>query len=244
MNSSTNWTNYILQLDDIPPLVHLWEQELVAELRQLIPQQRNLSVLEIGCSNGRWLRWFEQEYGATTFGIDLNAAGGVLVNNFVWGDGLRLPIADGTFDIVCSLGLVEHFATPHLRRTLIAEHVRVAKPQTGLVWLEHPNMNFSLSWLWTKYYYDGKLGIRHYRVTDREMRQHFQSLGVEILTTRFLDWFPGYMVKIVDAKLHKHWPWLPRIPEGIWQRKWFEHSLTADDFLIIGRRNKVKDIAK
>ncbi len=52
MGTDFDWTDRILNLDRLPPLTGLWEQELAAELRRWIPAQRGLKVLEIGCSNG------------------------------------------------------------------------------------------------------------------------------------------------------------------------------------------------
>jgi len=236
MSQDFDWTTYISHLGAMPPLVQLWEIELVAELQRYIPKRDGLKILEIGCSNGRWLRWFKQEYGAHTFGVDLNPIQPSMVENFVLADGLCLPIRDGTFDVVFSMGLVEHFSDARLRHKVIAEHVRAAKPQTGLVWLEHPNMNFSLDWLYVKFWYDYRQGYRHYSVTDRETKRHFQNLGVEILRTRWIGWLPPRLLKIVTSKLHKYFSWLPTVPDVILERKRFEHALTADNFLIIGRR--------
>jgi len=239
MSCEFDWKNYISQLGILPALVQLWELELVAELKRRIPRREEMTVLEVGCSNGRWLRWFRRNYGAQTIGVDTNLAGALMVENFVLADGLRLPFEDGSFDVVFSMGLVEHFANAALRRKLIEEHVRVTKPRIGIVWLEHPNMNVSFSWLWTKLYYDRRLGYRHYHITNRETKKHFHDLGVEILATRFIGWFLPQLVKIVTQKLHKQFRFPRRVLEGAFRYKTFEHSLTADNFLIIGRRTRV-----
>ncbi len=182
------------------------------------------------------MRWLQQEFGAETFGIDLNPVAGSDVENFVLADGGRLPIEDGVFDVVFSMGLVEHFATFQLRRRLVSESVRVTKPRTGLIWLEHPNMNFSLDWLYIKYWYDYRQGYRHYRITDRETRRHLLSLGVEILQTRWLGWLPPTLVQSLADKLPRYLRGALRIVEKALRRKLFEHSLTADSFFVIGRR--------
>ena len=236
MSGTFDWTNDIVQLDELPPLVQLWEKELIAELKCWIPKDEDLMVLEIGCSNGRWLRWFKKEYKAQTFGVDMNSVKAMMVEKFMVADGLCLPIKDGTFDIVFSMGLIEHFANSRLRHKLIAEHVRVTKPGSGLVWLQHPNMNLSLDWLYVKYWYDYRQGYRHYTITDRETKNHCTSLGVEILSSRWIGWLPPRLFQIIYGKIQKHISWLPKVPEEILKRKMFEHPLTADDFLIIGRR--------
>ena len=42
------------------------------------------------------------------------------------------------------------------------EFARLAKEGTGVIWLEHPNMNLSLDWLYVKLWYDYRQGARHY----------------------------------------------------------------------------------
>ncbi len=153
-------------------------------------------------------------------------------------DGLCLPIRDGVFDVVFSMGLVEHFGNYRVRRKLISEHVRVAKPKTGIVLIQHPNMNPSLDWLYVKYWYDYRQGYRHYTVTNQETKSHLSSLGVEILSARWIGWIPPRIVQIVYGKIRRYIPWLPDPVEGVLKRKMFEHPLTADDFLIIGRRTR------
>jgi len=237
MNYNFDWTNHISQLGELPPLVALWERELINELRRWIPARNDLSVLEIGCSNGRWLRWFKQEYGAHTFGVDLNSVRARIVENFIMADGLFLPVKNGTFDIVYSMGLIEHFCNSKIRHKLISEHVRVAKPGSGIVWLEHPNLNFSLDWLYVKYWYDYRQGYRHYTIRDRETKNHLKNFGVEIISSRWIGWLPPRLADIIFSKIQKHMPWLPKVPKGILKRKLFDHPLTADNFLIIGRRS-------
>ncbi|MBF0532475.1 MAG: class I SAM-dependent methyltransferase [Candidatus Omnitrophica bacterium] len=209
----------------------------MAELKTHIPRREKLTVLEIGCSSGRWLRWFEKEYGAQVYGVDLNPVQASKVDRFILGDGLNLPLLDGTFDIVFSLGLIEHFPDVQTRERLVAEHVRVAKQKTGVIWIGLPNMNFSLSCLWTKFYYDHILGYQHYRVTSQEMFRHFRHGHVQILRSRFLGWFPAILMRHLTRRLCHHDLSLAGAPAGRWwEKKLFEHSWTADDFLIIGRK--------
>jgi ubiquinone/menaquinone biosynthesis C-methylase UbiE len=111
------------------------------------------------------LRWFRGEYGACVLGVDTSLAGASMVENFVLANGLFLPPREEVFDIFFSMGLVEHFESRDSRRKLIEEHLRVAKRQGGIVLVEHSNMNFSLSYLWTRLYYNRGIGYKHYRIT-------------------------------------------------------------------------------
>lgn len=59
---------------------------------------------------------------------------------FVAGDGARLPIKDGAFDVVLSTGLLEHFADPS---PIVRDMVRVLKPG-GLFYSDIVPKKFSL----------------------------------------------------------------------------------------------------
>ena len=89
-------------------------------------------VLDAGCGMGRYLR-VVAEAGAVAVGIDLSRAveaardlsrawPGVSV---VQGDLLRLPFADGSFDHIYSLGVLDH--TPDPRRAFL-ELAKLLKP--------------------------------------------------------------------------------------------------------------------
>jgi len=216
---------------------------MVAELKHHIPERPDMAILEIGCSNGRWLRWFKQEYAARTFGVDTSLAGASTVENFILADGLHLPLREDGFDVVFSMGLIEHFESSVSRYMLIEEHVRVARRGEGIVWIEHPNMNFSLSYLWTKLYYDRRLGLKHYRTPCSETEKHLRTMNVTILVARLLGWFPPKLMKLIPLTLqlsasafYRRFPSVTGRLEMILNRKAFEHSLTAENFLIIGRR--------
>jgi len=221
----------------------LWEQELVAEIKRYIQKRRDMTVLEIGCSNGRWLRWFKREYDANVFGIDTSLAGAASVENFILADGLHLPLRENTFDVVFSMGLIEHFESSMSRRKLIEEHVRVAERHAGIVWIEHPNMDFSLSYVWTKLYYDRRQGYRHYRLTRNETKKHLRTMNIEILAACLIGWFPPKLTRLFPlvldlspSALSRRFPAITTTLEKVLLKKIFEHQLTAENFLVIGRR--------
>lgn len=145
-----------------------------------------MRVLEVGCSNGRWLKWFKKEYEAETYGVDTNDTGKERVDNFYCANGLKLPFDDETFDVVYSMGLIEHLKTSRLQFKLISEHARVVKKKTGIVWIQHPNLYISLDWFYVKYFYDYKQGYRHYNIYSRETKKHFQNINLDIISTKWL----------------------------------------------------------
>ena len=86
------------------------------------------SLLEIGCGTGHFGRWLNGQ-GLAVAGLDLSPAmlaearvlGGVPL---VRGDALRLPFADGAFDLTAFVTTLEFLEQP---RGVLAEALRVAR---------------------------------------------------------------------------------------------------------------------
>jgi SAM-dependent methyltransferase len=102
-------------------------------------QARGKRVLDVGCGNGYVLAQYAQ-HGAHVYGVDLteraidlarrrfHLAG--LEGEFTHIDGTRLPFADASFDIVCSMGVLHHIPDP---TPLVSELKRVLRPGGELV---------------------------------------------------------------------------------------------------------------
>ena len=98
-----------------------------------------LKVLDVGCGNGYVLCQYARN-GAEVRGVDITptavwlserrfALAG-LPARFDVIDGERLPYADATFDIVCSMGVLHHISNP---TPLVDEIYRVLKPGGQLI---------------------------------------------------------------------------------------------------------------
>lgn len=95
---------------------------------------RGLRVLEVGAGTGRdsvalaraGAEVITLDYAPTSLELIRQASSraGVEVG-MVGGDGLALPFADGSFDIVFHQGLLEHFRDP---MPMLIEHARVLRP--------------------------------------------------------------------------------------------------------------------
>jgi len=97
--------------------------------------QKNGLVLEVGCGRGSISSYFADN-GFDVFLLDYSEI--VLINakdifnnnhhkgSFICGDALSLPLKDNQFDIVVSIGLLEHFID--IKR-LIKEQIRILKPE-------------------------------------------------------------------------------------------------------------------
>jgi ubiquinone/menaquinone biosynthesis C-methylase UbiE len=96
-------------------------------------------VLDVGCGNGYVLSRYAAE-GAEAHGVDVTRTGirlcrqrfalGRLPGRFVVGSAEELPYADGTFDCVCSMGVIHHI--PDAGRA-VGEFYRVLKPGGRLI---------------------------------------------------------------------------------------------------------------
>ena len=94
---------------------------------RLIKDLAGQRVLDIGCGLGRMLKYFNRR-GARAFGIDITPVVLQKIPEKTFpvsvGDARSLPFRSNSFDLVFSLGVVEHFReTPQA----ISEHLRVCK---------------------------------------------------------------------------------------------------------------------
>lgn len=97
------------------------------------------NILDVGCGTGLSMEYF-CEHGAIVKGVDITFSSIQYVNKMgllaVQGDARNLPYKDNSFDIVYSIGVIEHFDETH---QALEEQVRVCKPG-GLVVAVVPNM--------------------------------------------------------------------------------------------------------
>src|SRR5207244_6186524 len=104
---------------------------------------RDLSVLEVGCSFGHMTEYLAEQHevaAVTTFDADATFVAIVRakvaelglrrvreVAHFENDETRRLPWADGAFDLVVAVGVVEHLPARN-RRAQVDEHYRVLAP--------------------------------------------------------------------------------------------------------------------
>jgi SAM-dependent methyltransferase len=97
--------------------------------------QRGMRVAELGCAPGKILAWVAAALGADTSGLDYSERG------IAWSrtlfeklgipadlrceDVFRTTLPSGSYDLVYSAGLIEHFDDP---RAIVRAHVALAKP--------------------------------------------------------------------------------------------------------------------
>ena len=123
-----------------------WHEPLFDLMARYVPGGSR--ILEVGAGGSHTLGSLARRLGCEAYGIEPDMAGitstltlaateGANVE-MVRGDGFVLPFAGDAFDVVYSLGLIEHFA-PRESTALLAEQVRVCRPG-GRVLVSVPNL--------------------------------------------------------------------------------------------------------
>ena len=117
-----------------------------------LPNDANLSIAEVGGAPGQYLAYMHKHFGYRVACVDYSATGcQKTAENFlllgVKGEVIQADIFAGDpieprFDIVYSLGLIEHFAD---RTSVVERHLRLLKPGGYLV-LGVPNFQGVNGW--------------------------------------------------------------------------------------------------
>jgi ubiquinone/menaquinone biosynthesis C-methylase UbiE len=155
--------------------------------------QRGVSLLDIACGTGRFLRQVRAAYPAMRLtGLDLSKSylaeaekGFENLRPATWlrANGEKIPLPDASQDIVTSVFLF-HELPPEARRNVVAEFARVLKPGGLLVFIDSLQMGDKPGW-------DGLLEafpvrfhepyFRHYSIDDLDGM--FASAGLEKVST-------------------------------------------------------------
>lgn len=134
-----------------------WEPSTYSEklLEQMFDQvflkYKPKSILEIGCGNSMWLGYLGKKYTVEISGLDYSEPGCTLAKERLSLLGLKGQIycknffddnsrIVGKYDLVFSLGVVEHFDNTELTISCLSEHLKPA----GILLTEVPNFNYSL----------------------------------------------------------------------------------------------------
>lgn len=98
--------------------------------------KRHKQILEVGCGQGRFMSLFSNISGLEYSQKFINIAKKRGVKGKIFkGDAFNMPFRSGTFDMVFSTGLIEHYED---KQKLVSEHVRVLK-MNGLCLITVPS---------------------------------------------------------------------------------------------------------
>lgn len=188
--------------------VHLPEHESLAPhenvyLPYLISVARDAGIiLDIGAGRGRMGKIL-QENGVTgtMVSLDLNDYVRECVGPSCVGDAQYLPFTDEEFDLVFSIGVVEHLSG--LGRS-IAEHARVARGG-GYVLINTPCLSVftPLRWIVWSLKYRNRGSFNHLmgrNLTIREVRSEMERSGLKVVETGRCGWYlPAFTKRLRSA---------------------------------------------
>ena len=130
----------------------LYLNAILDVLDRFLPRDDRLTAIELGGAPGKYLAYMHRTFGYQVSCLDDSARGceasrenlrllgipGTVIEGDLFDDDLTLP----RFDVVYSLGLIEHFTDPALA---VERHVRLLK-QGGLLVLGVPNFQGINAW--------------------------------------------------------------------------------------------------
>lgn len=142
-STPAHW-NYIYK--DVLPYysMYLFQEQLIEIIHGCIAGFDRAAILEVGFGKGNEIVQLAKA-GALCFGLDFSESAIMLLKErarrerldieVVGGDARRLPFRSGSFDLVFSQGVLEHFIDPS---AVLQEQFRVLK-KGGVVVVEVPN---------------------------------------------------------------------------------------------------------
>lgn len=119
------------------PLYKLWKGTIAKNLKRRrfdkmmslvdLPKDRPVKVLEVGCANGKDFIQFAAEKNYEIWGVDIKEYDIEEKVNFQVADAANLPFEDKSFDVVVSVGLLEHIEPMEKLCEAIKEFERVGR---------------------------------------------------------------------------------------------------------------------
>lgn len=189
-------------------LINVWSQskygkELSHTEWEIFPKfleiaKQSDKILEVGSGNGRMIGILKENGVKSQFyAMDLTENVRHSLGNHIISDARDLPFKDNSFDLVYSLGVIEHF--PETFKA-IQEQARIAK-RGGKVLLTVPRLGFDAILRYIYYFKSGIYKLGSYQtVKGRNMRisqikTYVQKAGLKIVELRPV----GYAVWITPS---------------------------------------------
>lgn len=166
-------------------LVNLRFHDLFVELFDEM-KTTSMRILEVGCANSSWLPYFSKEFGFEVVGLDYSQTGCELTESVLKKNGVegKVVCADffsppvdmlGTFDVVISFGVVEHFEDTTLTVSAISSFL---KP-SGMLITNIPNM---VGWIGAiEKMVNRPVYDIHQPIDSNILKESHQQAGLEVL---------------------------------------------------------------
>ena len=166
-----------------------YEERVIGhELDEALCRRRPETVLEIGCGDSPWLPYLAMEYQLEVAGVDYSEKGCELARSRLERASVQgaihcrdlfslAPEEIGTFDLVYSLGVVEHFSD---LQNILGQLLNFVRPG-GMLFTSVPNLR-SIHGL-SMWLYQPELLRKHRMVTREELANVYQALGLHDIRT-------------------------------------------------------------
>ena len=183
-------------------------------VRRLLPRGPGRRLLEVGSAPGRYLAFFARELGYEVVGIDYSPAGhAATLRNMeltatraevILGDFFTHPFGPASFDVVLSVGFIEHFDD---RRRVLGRMDEVVKPGGWLV-ATWPNLRGLNGWIFRRF--RPKAAAEHFTFGAAEIAAILRTRGYAIAYAGPLDG-PFLLDPLAEAAWAARRPGLARL---------------------------------
>jgi 2-polyprenyl-3-methyl-5-hydroxy-6-metoxy-1,4-benzoquinol methylase len=187
---------------------HTVNKELIKIFDKYLPHQTGLTILEIGGAPGQYLAYFAKEFGYSAYAIDYSTIGCekmreafeianmdvTIYNRDIFSDLSDLP----RFDVVFSMGFIEHFSDLD---SIVEKHIELLRKQ-GILLLGVPNYR-GISQVVLKRLAPQKLSTHNLEAMDIKNWESFEKKqGLQTIFKAYLGGFnPGRFRKCENRTL-------------------------------------------
>jgi SAM-dependent methyltransferase len=214
-----------VQIPERPDSDFPYERCLARALDELAPVRPGAGVLEVGCAPARWLLWYAERFGADVTGLEYSGKGVDLSRENLAAAGVEGEIRQGDFfaddldlgefDLVLSLGFIEHFDDVE---SAFARHVDFIRPGGRLV-VGMPNFRGLIGGLqrWGDPSY---LALHNQRAMDPDLYRRLAGRhDLRIDSASYIDGADPVMVRVTRRSA-----WVPVLALLAWRKlKWSDY---------------------
>lgn len=198
-----HWRNVKLPIEIKENTSSPYIREILKTFKKYLPIKKGQTVLEIGGAPGGYLAYMARSFGYSVYAIDNSYVGHKkLEENFrilnipitaYQSDIMKVNISDlPQFDIVYSLGLIEHFLDP---LSVIHKHIQLTKP-SGILLLGVPNF-LGVNRVLLRIFNPDYLSLHNLSIMNLKSWNRFEDkFGLEII---FKDYIGGWEPRIYIA---------------------------------------------
>lgn len=171
------------------------ELVIARNLEEVIVKFKPQSILEIGCGNSFWLVYLNKKYGVRVAGLDYSEEGcdlvrkrliaanveGVIFCDDFFNENLNVV---GKYDLVLSLGVIEHFSNTLFALKNISKYVH----EGGVLFTEIPNFHFSIYYFLCKIWQPNQLN-KHNLFNLKMLMKYYKQLNYVNVDGRYIGCF-------------------------------------------------------